>query len=722
MNFTWRHTSVLCALALVPGCKDGGAPVLTDPGDQTAIVGQQLTINLLASDPEGDSLDFSFEAGGVPDLAQTAAMTIAPDGHGVFTFTPLASQLGMHLFDFTASDGDNDTSLTISVNVVGAGGDGTQPIFRKPLGNGTVLDLEQTECVEFEIAIEDQDSAKVVLSQLAPLIQDAELTGDASGLSGRWTWCPNREQLEASDRYDLTLSAQDLPENPPTLKDYVIVLRRRSGSECPGDAPSIEHTPGDAQTLLDVAVDAHIIDDVGLKNAPILLYAFADPGDPIDYTKMTVVDMSLASGSMQDGVWRGFVPNPTIATGEGTMADVWYAVSASDNDDTEGDCDHLSDSPAEGTHKIVVTNNGMGDAGLCGHCSADLQCGGSGNLCLPQEGGAFCATACTDDTECETDYVCSPTDVQSVDGAAARQCIAISGTCLGSGGSCTEDEFEDNDDPDQALALGPIDIGVEHSAALCGDTNDWFRFDLDGGAVSAHLSGPSDVDIDLLLTDAEGVLIDASAGLESDEQFTTSCLDPGTYFIRAFSGNSSATGAYTFGVEVDSSGCGGNGGGEGDCCTDTNMPGCEDPDVTACVCAIDSFCCDNEWDNTCASQAQSMCGLDCGGATGHDCCVPGDAGCDTPAVQACVCADDSFCCETEWDAMCVSKVGSLLCAAACNPDDGDGPCCVENTDGGCEVNTVEMCVCAQDPLCCSSAWDEFCINEIAEFDCGMCPA
>lgn len=721
MTLNWRHSSVLCALALVPACKDGGAPIITDPGDQTAIVGQQLTLDILASDPDGDSLEFTFEAGGVPDLASTATMTIAPDGHGVFTFTPLASQLGSHLFDFTASDGGNDTTITINISVVGAGGDGTLPIFRKPLGNGTVLDLEQTECVEFEIAVEDSDSTTVVLTQLPPLIQDAELTADASGLAGRWTWCPSREQLEASDRYDLTLSAQDVPTNPATLKDYVIVLRRRTGADCPGEAPSIDHTATDAQTLLDIGVDAHIVDDVGLKNAPILLYAYADPGNPIDYTQMTVVDMTLASGSMQDGTWRGFIPNPTVSGGEGTTAQVWYAISATDNDDTEGDCDHLSDSPADGTHLISVTNNGMGDAGLCGSCSADVQCGGGSNLCVTQEGGSFCGTACASDGECEADYVCSPTDVQSVDGAAGRQCIPLSGTCLGSGGSCTEDGFEDNDDLEQALALGPFDVGVDFAASLCTDTNDWFRFDIGAGAVSAHLSGPSDIDIDLVLTDDAGVLIDASAGLQSDEQFTTGCLEAGTYFLRAFAPNSTVTGDYTFGIDVDPD-CGG-GGGEGDCCTDTNMPGCEDPTVQACVCDIDAFCCNNEWDNTCAGIAEAMCGLNCGGGpVSHDCCITGDAGCDDDAVEACVCAADSFCCETMWDATCVATVGSQLCAPSCDPDDLDGPCCEENTEGGCEVNTVETCVCAMDALCCSTAWDQFCIDEISEFGCGMCPA
>src|SRR5690349_17444561 len=67
----------LCCIALATSCKDGGAPELTDPGDQVAVVGMQLQVHLYASDPEGDSIDFSFSSS-APDLSTTAAMTIAP--------------------------------------------------------------------------------------------------------------------------------------------------------------------------------------------------------------------------------------------------------------------------------------------------------------------------------------------------------------------------------------------------------------------------------------------------------------------------------------------------------------------------------------------------------------------------------------------------------------------------------------------------------------------
>jgi hypothetical protein len=671
----------------------------------------QHQVHLYATDPEGDSIDFSFSSS-APDLSSTATMTIAPDGHGVFSITPLASQLGDHPFDFTASDGGNDTTITITMQIKGAFGDGTLPIFRKPLGTGTVLDLEQAECVEFDVAIEDQDSATITLDQLPPLIQDAELSADATGLMGRWTWCPNREQIDGDDRYDLTLSALDAPENQPTLKPYVIVLRRRSGSECPGVAPTLEHTPMDGSTLLDLPVEVHITDDAGLKDAPILMYAFEDPGDPIDFTKLTVVDMELTGGDMTDGTWLGYIANPTANTPDGE-SDIWYLVSASDNDDAEGDCDHLSDSPATGTHRMHVVNDGTGNAGLCGHCSFDVQCGSFSNLCLAQEGGNFCGVGCQGDDECEEGYICSPADVQSVEGNAARQCIPNSGTCSstgGGGGPCTEDDAEPNDDIDEA--------------GLCEDTSDWYPFELaSNGQVSATLDGPDGVDIDIFVTDAEGFFIQpAGTGLTADEFITTACLDAGTYYLRVFAPASATSGAYSFTVDVDTSSCGGGGTFEGDCCEAKDTPGCDDDTVTACVCGMDDFCCDNKWDSTCVTLAKSECDLDCGGTpVDHDCCVSGTAGCDDPTVEACVCAADSFCCSTNWDDMCVAKVGTLLCAPSCDPDDSDGPCCTEHTGGGCEVNTVEACVCALDGLCCDGGWDQICVDEVESFDCGSCP-
>ncbi|MBL4688702.1 MAG: hypothetical protein JKY37_29205 [Nannocystaceae bacterium] len=730
----FRRTNLLPLLGLLtfatvaPGCRKGNAPVVQFIADTDAVVGQTLTIPVVAIDPEGDTLDFRFEAAGVPDVKSTADLTRGPDGQGIFTFTPLASQIGSHFFDFYASDGKNEGRLTIQITVRGTVGSGSLPIFRKPLGSGTVLDLDQAETISLDIEIEDPDSADVTLTVVPPIIDNSNLSTSSSGLSGSWDWAPTREQIEAADRYDLTLSADD-GDNPPTLKDFIIVIRKRSGADCPGEAPNVQHAADDFSTVQDLRVEARITDDMGLGSEPYLLYALDDPGDPVEFAKMTLVEMKLDSGDMRDGTWSGLIPNPVANEAEGTEADIYYLITAGDNDDADGDCDHLTDAPSSGTYNVSVTNQAGDGAGRCDPCSFDVQCGADGDLCIVHPDGNFCGASCDGDGDCSGTAICSPEPVDSTDGASARQCIPNSGSCSGgSGGTCDDDDFEPNDVPggDATLSAGTTD-----GLTLCPGNEDWFEITVTESAkVSATLAGDNPPDMDLALTTAAGVLIKSSVGLDSDEELTSpSCLDPGTYMLRVYTFDSTPQGGYAVGYSLDTAACNGTGAGEGDCCEDNNSPGCEDLTVQTCVCDMDSFCCDTEWDDTCAASAEDDCGACETGTSGEmneDCCTAQSTpGCTDATIQACVCADDAFCCDDTWDNFCVGRVGSLLCGPSCAPDDADGYCCeIDNDNGGCEINTIEECVCEFDILCCSSFWDETCIELITEQECStaMCPA
>ena len=50
--------------------------------------------------------------------------------------------------------------------------------------------------------------------------------------------------------------------------------------------------------------------------------------------------------------------------------------------------------------------------------------------------------------------------------------------------------------------------------------------------------------------------------------------------------------------------------GSGPCCEANGTPGCADPGCCATVCAADPFCCDTDWDDSCAVEAQGRCGGD----------------------------------------------------------------------------------------------------------------
>ncbi len=49
----------------------------------------------------------------------------------------------------------------------------------------------------------------------------------------------------------------------------------------------------------------------------------------------------------------------------------------------------------------------------------------------------------------------------------------------------------------------------------------------------------------------------------------------------------------------------------GDCCEANGTPGCDDPECCEIVCAIDPFCCDQNWDSICAGEAADLCGKLC---------------------------------------------------------------------------------------------------------------
>ncbi len=98
---------------------------------------------------------------------------------------------------------------------------GTVPVFRQPLGEGTVINLAQTPCPSIDIVIDDADNPNVTIAEEDPQIPGAQLT-IVDGLTATWTWCPTRAQSMV-DRYTLVLSADD-GSNPKTIKTYVIVF------------------------------------------------------------------------------------------------------------------------------------------------------------------------------------------------------------------------------------------------------------------------------------------------------------------------------------------------------------------------------------------------------------------------------------------------------------------------------------------------------------------
>jgi len=155
------------------------------------------------------------------------------------------------------------------------------------------------------------------------------------------------------------------------------------------------------------------------------------------------------------------------------------------------------------------------------------------------------------------------------------------------------------------------------------------------------------------------------------------------------------------GGSFGSGGSGTGGGGPGsNCCIASDNPGCMDLQVAECVCLDEPSCCTDGWSEACVARAVG-CGDSCGaggtpgsggadgaggtptftggapgtGATsgaggntgipGGDCCSShGGRGCQVPTVSECVCDQDAYCCDTQWDATCAGRAN--LCGASCD--------------------------------------------------------
>lgn len=108
----------------------------------------------------------------------------------------------------------------------------------------------------------------------------------------------------------------------------------------------------------------------------------------------------------------------------------------------------------------------------------------------------------------------------------------------------------------------------------------------------------------------------------------------------------------------------------GDCHVSTpGIPGCTDAVCCELVCETLPECCEIEWDVFCATWADAVCVCECGCPTAGDCFIAnGSPFCDDGPCCTTICAIDPFCCDNDWDAICAGEALDL-----CNCLPGDAP-------------------------------------------------
>lgn len=162
--------------------------------------------------------------------------------------------------------------------------------------------------------------------------------------------------------------------------------------------------------------------------------------------------------------------------------------------------------------------------------------------------------------------------------------------------------------------------------------------------------------------------------------------------------------------------------GTGSCCEANDSPGCEDANCCGLVCAADTTCCDTAWDAECAGLASRLCEAKvCGDfvcpGTGPCCQDHETQGCDDEDCCNAVCKADSFCCDTRWDIMCVAAALEL-CPQVCPANKacpGEGSCCEPDTTPGCDDEDCCNLICSNDSYCCDIVWDSKCAEAAIEF-------
>jgi len=121
--------------------------------------------------------------------------------------------------------------------------------------------------------------------------------------------------------------------------------------------------------------------------------------------------------------------------------------------------------------------------------------------------------------------------------------------------------------------------------------------------------------------------------------------------------------------------------------------------------ANDSFCCTNSWDTICQNAYDTFVANNPGACV--VCAVVPPACATDAAAVATVQANDTFCCNTSWDALCQQAYDALSgSCSGCIIGAGCGvvpPACV--TD--CAAWTI---VVGNDPFCCNTSWDLTCQN------------
>ncbi len=257
------------------------APVLSAIANSSIDSGKTLTLQLAATDADGDQLTYSA-------LNLPTGVILDPK-QGILTWTPTASQEGTYTgIQLTASDGNQSSSQTFSVQVNHVN---HSPVLTPlPVQTG-----KENSNIEFTIKANDVDRDGLIYSAVNPLPTGATFDEHI----GLFSWKPNFEQ---AGEYDFKFAATDT-----------------SGAKDPSDVivrvANVDRTPS-------IYISNHAV-------APGQKLKFLVAGfDPDSNTTLTYTADSLPVGATLDSATGQFTWTP----GAGQLGDYSVNFTVSDGE------------------------------------------------------------------------------------------------------------------------------------------------------------------------------------------------------------------------------------------------------------------------------------------------------------------------------------------------------------------------------------------------------
>ena len=584
---------MLIALVALLGCKESNRlPAMERVGDRSVQVGETLQLVIRAEDPDGDDLAFFIE--GKPPGAQfyqsgaTATFLWAP------SITDAEVDGKAYLLTITVQDSEGAwVSQDVVITVYPQGG---VPEFLNP--PGYVLNLAETDYLTFRIEVKDDDTTAEDLSITLHRNVDGAIFRVEEPLdkTAVFYWEPSPEQLAERSVYSILLGATDGVHDEVLHEIALVLLNPESARDCPGQPPTLQHTPpSDQRGAAGYPVTLHAFDAESGLRFPTLFWAVGAFPDPSAFRP-------LAMSVDADDTTRFHATIPPLAAVDGADI-VSYYFTASDNDDVAADrCDHSTRLPKQrefafagyppGTAADLCLEDAFDEAGAsndtqesatsmsAGRLRGLRLCPGDVDWYATAVGPGVRATftlhhvadhgeldlSVSDDGGLELGSFSRFGDRTVVAVAPVAQervlfvhVVSSTGARLTYGldveisqTACKDDEREPDDAPDDATVVPTPGFSFRGGTVCAGDP-DWFRVTADGGqhlAVTMDIS-PLDGDLDLAIVaaDGESELARVERVGKNHEELSLNVDEPGTYYVLVYSPEG-ADGVYDLEIQL----------------------------------------------------------------------------------------------------------------------------------------------------------------------------